>query len=87
MRKTKMMLAVEKEHGDLMTFLPPLITEFGLSGAADALGLSKATLGYWLLKYQMRIERICLRPGERIEVTPLKRDTRGDGGERVNESR
>ena len=49
-RKTKMMLRVESDLGQpLEKVLPTMVTELGLTGAANDLGVSKATLGFWLL--------------------------------------
>ena len=39
-----------------------------LSATADELGVSKATLGYWLLKLGINVRRVALAPGETLEV-------------------
>ena len=44
------------------------MTERGLSATAEELGVSKATLGYWLLKLGINVQRIALAPGESIEI-------------------
>ena len=63
------MLKVEKEHGrELERLLPEKVNELGLSGTADQLGVSKATLGYWLLKLGINVRRVALSPGEVLEV-------------------
>ena len=68
-RKTKKMIAVESRFDqELENMLPPLVTENGLSATAEALGVSKATLGYWLLKLGINVQRVALAPGETIEV-------------------
>ena len=68
-KKTKKMVAVEEKFGnDLEIMLPPLVTENGLSATADSLGVSKASLGYWLLKLGINVQRVALAPGETIEV-------------------
>ena len=68
-RKTKMMVAVEEQFQQpLEKMLPKLVTEHGLSATAEELGVSKATLGYWLLKLRIDVRRIALAPGETIEV-------------------
>ena len=68
-KKTKKMVAVEEKFGnDLEIMLPPLVTENCLSATADSLGVSKATLGYWLLKLGINVQRVALAPGETIEV-------------------
>ena len=75
--KTKKMLQVEEILGEpLEKILPELVTENGLSGSADYLGVSKATLGYWLLKLDIIIRRVALGPGETLEIKrkpPLKK--------------
>ena len=68
-RKTKKMLVVEERFQQpLEKMLPELVTEWGLSATADQLGVSKATLGYWLLKLGINVRRVALAPGESIEV-------------------
>ena len=62
-RKTKKMIAVEEKfHQPLEKILPEMVTDQGLSSTADQLGVSKATLGYWLLAGHQRQES---RPGAR----------------------
>lgn len=69
MKKTKKMLKVEEDyHIDLERDLPEMITEEGMTHTADTLGISKATLGYWLLKFGFETKRVCLRPGEKLEI-------------------
>ena len=68
-RKTKKMAAVEERFQQpLEKMLPPLVTENGLSATADELGVSKATLGYWLLKLGINVQRVALSPGESIKI-------------------
>ena len=68
-RKTKKMQAVEQRFKQpLEKMLPPLVTEIGLSATADRLGVSKATLGYWLLKLRIDVQRVALAPGETVEI-------------------
>ena len=68
-RKTKKMMAVEEKfHQPLEKMLPEMVTEQGLSSTADELGVSKATLGYWLLKLGITVRRVALAPGESLEV-------------------
>ena len=45
-----------------------MVTAEGLSSTADRLGVSKATLGYWLLKLGINVRRVALAPGETIEI-------------------
>ena len=68
-RKTKKMLIVEKRFEQpLEKMLPELVTEQGLSATAEQFGVSKATVGYWLLKLGINVRRVALAPGETIEV-------------------
>ena len=68
-RKTKKMVAVEERfHQPLEKLLPEMVTEEGLSHTAEQLGVSKATLGYWLLKLGINVRRVALAPGETLEV-------------------
>ena len=68
-RKTKLMAKVELEHQrPLERLLPEMVNEIGLSGTAEELGVSKAILGYWLLKLGINVRRVALAPGETLEV-------------------
>ena len=68
-KKTKMMADVEERfQRPLEEILPPLVTEQGLSATAEEIGVSKATLGYWLLKLGIDVQRVALAPGEYLEV-------------------
>lgn len=69
-RKTKKMVAVEEHyHQTLEQLLPQMITERGLTATAEELGVSKATLGYWLLKLGINVKRVALAPGDSLEIT------------------
>ena len=68
-RKTKLMLRVEKEYQQpLERLLPEKVNELGLSATADELGVSKATLGYWLLKLGISVRRIAVSRDEVVEI-------------------
>lgn len=68
-RKTKLMLRVEKEHDrPLERLLPDLVNAQGMTATADTLGVSKATLGYWMLKMDINVRRVALAPGEVLEI-------------------
>ena len=68
-RKTKLMLRVEESHQrSLERLLPEMVNEKGLSVTANELRVSKATLGYWLLKLGINVRRVALAPGETLEV-------------------
>ena len=68
-RKTRLMTQVEEKHRQpLERLLPEMINEQGLAATAHALEVSKATLGYWLLKLGIDVRRVALAPGESLEV-------------------
>ena len=68
-RKTKLMLRVEQDYQrSLERLLPEMVNEKGLSMTAQEMGVSKATLGYWLLKLGIDVQRVALAPGETLEV-------------------
>ena len=68
-RKTKLMMRVEKEYQrPLERLLPEMVNEKGLSATAQELRVSKATMGYWLLKLGINVRRVALAPGESLEV-------------------
>ncbi|MCY4417189.1 MAG: hypothetical protein OXE87_12920 [Chloroflexi bacterium] len=68
-RKTKLMRSVEEKHGQpLETLVPHLVNDVGMSRAASQLGVSPATLGYWMLKMGIQYRRVALADGETIEV-------------------
>ena len=68
-RKTKLMQRVEDNYQrPLERLLPEMVNEMGLSVTAQELGVSKATLGYWLLKLGINVRRVALAPGETLEV-------------------
>ena len=69
MRKTPKMVAAEKRlRRPLEKALPEMINDNGLTATAKRLGVSKATLSYWLLKLGITLRRVALAPGETIEV-------------------
>tara|TARA_Y100000590_G_scaffold68217_2_gene74304 strand:+ start:2076 stop:2318 length:243 start_codon:yes stop_codon:yes gene_type:complete len=68
-RKTKKMMAVEEKFRQpLEEMLPEMVTEQGLTATADYLGVSKATLAYWLLKFRIDVRRVALAPGDTLQV-------------------
>ena len=48
--------------------MPHLVNDVGMSRAATQLGVSPATLGYWMLKMGIQYRRVALADGETIEV-------------------
>lgn len=74
MTKTRLMLEVEGRLGKpLEKLLPKLISELGYVAAAKRLGVSKATLNYWLLKLGFNRQRVFLQPGEEMVVRKIRR--------------
>ena len=72
-RKSSKMLTVEKRHRrELEDLLPEMVNAYGLTDTAKRLGLSKATLGYWMLKVQIRVERVPLKPNEEIRIERIR---------------
>ena len=68
-RRTKLMRQVEdKFQRPLESLVPELVNQHGLSHAAAELGVSPATLGYWMLKMGIRYRRVALTADETIEV-------------------
>ena len=68
-RKTPLMLRVEAQYSrPLERLLPEIVNEKGLSATAEEFGVSKATVGYWLLKMGISVQRVALAPGETLEV-------------------
>jgi hypothetical protein len=68
-RKTRLMQTVEDRFKQpLERLLPEMINEQGLTATAQTLEVSKATLGYWLLKLGINVRRVALAPGESLEV-------------------
>ena len=68
-RKTRLMQQVEGRYRQsLERLLPEMINERGQSATAQYLEVSKATLGYWLLKLGINVHRVALAPGESREV-------------------
>ncbi len=68
-RKTKLMRDVEERYQrPVENLVPEMVNQQGLSAAAAELGVSTATLGYWMLKLGIRYRRVALASGETIEV-------------------
>ena len=69
MSKSKRMLEVEEEFGQMLeTLLPPMITALGLTLTAREIGVTKATLNYWNLALGIKVRRIALAPWEKVEI-------------------
>lgn len=71
-RKTKLMKRVEESHQrPLEKLIPEMMDTKTLTETARELGVSKATLGFWLLKLGINVRRVALAQGDSIEI---KRD-------------
>ena len=71
-KKTAKMLGVEKKFKrELEKIIPELVNELGLTGAANQLGVGKATLSYWMLKLGIQFRKVARAPGENIEIKRL----------------
>ena len=44
------------------------VRNYGLSLASQRMGVTKSTLGYWMLKLGLRMERVVLRDDEEVKV-------------------
>ena len=68
-RKTKLMKEVEsKFQRPLESLLLELVNQHGLSYVATELGVSTATVGYWMLKLGIRYRRVAVTANETLEV-------------------
>ena len=68
-RMTKLMQKVEDQfQTPLIPLIGKMVAECGLSEAAAAMGVSKATLGYWMLKLGIRVPKVALGPDETLVV-------------------
>ena len=75
--KTKKMIQVEKKWREpLETLLPKMVTAHGLTGTSERLRVSKATLGYWLLKLGINVKRVALAPGDTLTLIRHNQDGR-----------
>lgn len=67
--KPKKMISVEQHFGEpLEILLPKMVTARGKTKTAEVLGVSKATLGYWLLKLRIDVKRVALGPGDTLTL-------------------
>lgn len=67
--KSPAMLRVEENQGERLEILiPRLINGFGITKAAEELGISKSSLNYWCMKLGIVRQVVALVPGERVEV-------------------
>jgi transcriptional regulator with PAS, ATPase and Fis domain len=74
MRKTKLMRGVEERYNQpLEKLLPRMYNEMGLPRMAEALGVSRSTVWYWMLRYGVDLKKVALAPGETLETRTEKR--------------
>jgi len=72
LKKSKKMIKIEEGlNKPLEEALPEMVTNLGLTGAANELGVGKATLNYWLLKFGISVRRVALKPGESLEINTI----------------
>ena len=69
--KTDLMLSVERRFKQpleriLLTMLNN--PELNLQEILDQLGVTQATLGYWLLKLGITVRKVALAPDETLEI-------------------
>ena len=73
LKKSKKMIKIEEGLSTpLEEALPELVTNLGLTGAANELGVGKATLNYWLLKFGLSVRRVALKPGESLKINTIQ---------------
>ena len=70
-KKTELMQEVETRFEQPLerTLLTMLNNpELNLQEIIDQLGVTQATLGYWLLKLGITVRKVALAPGETLEI-------------------
>lgn len=68
-RKTPKMLAVEKKYDDyILRIVTRVVNEHGVVNGAKELGISKALMGYWMLKLGVTYHRVAVAPDEEIQI-------------------
>ena len=69
-KRTRLMKEVQARFDGrpLVDLIVEGINQDGLSQTAAELGISKASLGYWILKLNITVQRVALKPNERIEI-------------------
>ena len=68
-RKTKLMLEVEQRVGQpFEKLLPRMLAELGMRETARELGVSPATVGYWMLKLGIQVQRVAVPPGTQVII-------------------
>ncbi|HJW88576.1 MAG TPA: hypothetical protein VJ565_03760 [Dehalococcoidia bacterium] len=65
MRRTKLMRGVEERYNQPLEKLLPRM--------AEALGVSRSTVWYWMLRYGVDLKKVALAPGETLETRTEKR--------------
>lgn len=72
-RETAQMRNIARQEGEPVALaLKRLCTEIGINGLAERWGVSKATVGYWMLKCGIRIEYAAVPPGHEVWVIPAE---------------
>ena len=72
-KRTKKMIEVEGRYQQpLVEMLPQMLTSQGLAKTALELGVSKATIGIWIVKLGIELRYVALRPGESITIIEVE---------------
>ena len=67
--KTKLMLEAEERIGqNIEQALPQLVTELGVAETGRRLGVSTATVNYWMLKFGIQLQRVAVTPKDQVIV-------------------
>lgn len=69
-KRTKLMkeVAAKYDGRSLVDIIVEGINNNGLSATATELEVSKATLGYWILKMGIQVHRVALKPGQKLQI-------------------
>jgi hypothetical protein len=68
-RKTRLMCEVEERFNrPIEDLIAEMMCDVGLTETARQMGISPATLGYWMLKLRINVRKVALAPGDTIEV-------------------
>ena len=72
-KRTRKMIEVEGRYQQpLVEMLPQMLTSQGLAKTALELGVSKATVGIWIVKLGIELRYVALRPGESITIIEVE---------------
>lgn len=85
-RKTNLQLSVERANGGvpLEKLIPAKLNELGFDRAASELGVSQATLNYWVKTLGIQPVRVYLEPGQTIEIKAAPPPAPAQPRQRIN---